>query len=427
MKCVGRVSIGLVLVTSLLLGGATAGFGQPTGLPVVELPVVPLPEAPQRSRTNAAGNVIIDLGRGPVSVSIPASYQSGTPMPLVLLLHGYGASGAAQEAYMQFAPLSEQYGFLYARPDGSIDPGGNRFWNATDACCNFYGSTIDDSGYLLALIDAVKAQLTVDDRRVYLIGHSNGGFMSYRMACDHPETIAAIASLAGATFQSPIDCSPVAPVHALQIHGTNDTVIRYHGGNLFGALYPGAIGTVEQWAGFDGCDLLPDTSAPPLDLDASIAGSESTVRRYATDCAAGGSTELWTIPGGAHSPNLSAAFNNLVIEYLLAHPKPTAVDADHGDDAEFARRPELSVSPNPFQHTIELQLRLPNAGLVAIDAFNAGGQRVRSVVSAEFGAGLHRFEWDGRGEDGASLAAGLYFLRVASDGRARQTKVIRLN
>lgn len=408
----------------LLLVAAVSGSTSSAGFPLVDLPIV---QSGAQSPAAAAGNLVVDLGRGPVSVSIPSSYQSGIPMPLVLLLHGYGASGAAQEAYMQFAPLSEQYGFLYARPDGSIDQGGSRFWNATDACCNFYGSTIDDSAYLLGLIDAVKAQLTVDDRRVYLIGHSNGGFMSYRMACDHPETIAAIASLAGATFKDPIDCSPIAPVHALQIHGTNDTVIRYNGGTLLGVLYPGAIATVEQWAGFDGCDPVPDTSAPPLDLDGSIAGAESTVRRYATDCAAGGSTELWTIPGGSHSPNLSADFNNLVIEYLLAHPKPTAVDADPADDIELAVRPQLSVSPNPFRGAIELELRLPSAGPVVIDAFNAGGRRVRSILSSQFAAGVHQIEWDGRDDGGASLAAGLYFLRVSSEGRARQTKVIRLN
>ncbi|MFQ5423530.1 MAG: PHB depolymerase family esterase [Phycisphaerae bacterium] len=273
--------------------------------------------------TSAAWGQVIDLGRGPVTVHVPPTYDPATPAPLVMLLHGYSASGAVQEGYMQFTPLADEFGFLYLFPDGTVDCLGNRFWNATDACCNFCGSTVDDSGYLLALIDEVKMRFNVDPGRVYLVGHSNGGFMAYRTACDHADTIAAIASLAGATFLNPAACSPAAPVHVLQIHGTADTVIAYGGGCLpVSGCFPGAVATVEQWASFDGCAPTADPSAPPLDLDAGLTGNETVVTRYASGCAPGGSAELWTIVGGAHTPNLSANFSRLVVEFLLAHPKP---------------------------------------------------------------------------------------------------------
>ncbi len=256
------------------------------------------------------------------SLHLPPRYDPDVPAPLVILLHGYGASGALQEAYMQFAPLADEYGFLYLHPDGALDGLGNRFWNATDACCDFFDSNIDHSATLRALIDSTKASANVDDRRVWLIGHSNGGFMSYRMACDHAGTIAAIVSLAGATFADPLDCAPAAPVHVLQIHGTNDTTILYGGGSILGVPYPGAVESVERWAGYDGCSLVHDDSAPPLDLDAGIAGDETTVRRYVDSCASGGSGELWTIVGGGHVPDLSASFSRLVVEWLYAHPRP---------------------------------------------------------------------------------------------------------
>ena len=82
----------------------------------------------------ARADIIIDLGRGPVVVHVPPSYDPAVPAPLILLLHGYGSSGAQQEAYMQFTPLSDEFGFLYAYPDGTRDANGYRFWNATDAC-----------------------------------------------------------------------------------------------------------------------------------------------------------------------------------------------------------------------------------------------------------------------------------------------------
>ena len=267
-------------------------------------------------------NIMIDVGRGPVTVHVPAGYDPGVPAPLVVLLHGYGVTGAQQEQYFKFTPLSDQYGFILTYPDGMIDLLGNRFWNATNACCNFFASGVDDSTYLLDLVTAIEAQLSVDPRRIYSAGHSNGGFMSYRLACDHPGKFAAIASLAGATFANPASCAPVSPVYVLQMHGTLDTTIFYGGGSLLGMSYPGAVATVQQWASFGGCSPVGVPGASNLDLDASIPGAETIVTHYSTGCQPAGSAELWTIVGGSHSPALSSQFGPRVVEFLLAHPKP---------------------------------------------------------------------------------------------------------
>jgi len=287
----------------------------------------------------AFADIVIDLGRGPVTVYVPSSYDPEVPAPLVVLLHGYSGNGDWQESYFQLLPLAEQYGFLYMHPDGTVDQAGNRFWNATDACCDFYGSQIDDSAYLLELVDEVKAQLNVDPGQVYFAGHSNGGFMSYRMACDHSRTIAAIASLAGATFDDPSDCSPDSAVHVLQIHGTADSVILYDGGSIGGSTYPGAVGTVEQWALFGGCAIDGVPMPPPLDLDESIPGAETDVHVYDIGCATDGSAELWSVNGGSHVPPLTDEFGQLVIEFLLSHPKiyPMAFFADGFESGDTTR------------------------------------------------------------------------------------------
>ncbi|MEE8468790.1 MAG: PHB depolymerase family esterase, partial [Planctomycetota bacterium] len=271
-------------------------------------------------------DIVVDVGRGPITIHVPDSYDPAEPLPLIIALHGYSSSGASLEAWMQFEPLVNPYEFLYAAPDGTTDFLGFQFWNATDACCNFGGSNVDDSGYLRALMDAVKAQVSVDERRVYFVGHSNGGFMSYRMACDHADAVAAIASLAGATYFNTAACTPSGPVHTLQVHGTADTTILYGGGTLVGVPYPGAVETTENWATYDGCTLLPDNSAPNLDIDVTIPGDETLVTRYVDACLAGGAAELWTIAGGPHSPALTPDWARLVVEWLYAHPKP-GIDA----------------------------------------------------------------------------------------------------
>jgi polyhydroxybutyrate depolymerase len=269
------------------------------------------------STTVAQADIVIDLGRGPVTVNVPPSYDPAIPAPLVMLLHGYGSSGLISETYLQLTPFSDELGFLYLYPDGTVDPLGNQFWNATDACCDFFSSGVDDSGYLRALIDEIAVQLNVDQARISVMGHSNGGFMSYRMACDHAEILNAIVSLAGATFDDPADCTPQDTVRALQIHGTADATILYDGGATAGGPYPGAVETTEQWATYNGCSLVPDTTLPPIDLEGGIPGNETTIARYADGCQPGGAAELWTIVGGGHVPVLSDDFQPLVTDFLL--------------------------------------------------------------------------------------------------------------
>jgi polyhydroxybutyrate depolymerase len=263
----------------------------------------------------------IDAGRGDIPLHVPLSYANNTPAPLVVLLHGYGSSGAQQDGYMRFSQLVDRYGFLLATPDGAQEAGGrnSRFWNASDACCNFFNSDLDDSAYVLSIINAVKAAYQVDDRRVYLIGHSNGGFMSFKAAHDHSSVIAGIASLAGAeaTVAMP---APANPVHVLQIHGTADGTIAYEGGDIQGRTYPSAAETVARWVDYNGCSA--DASVPAmLDLDQSIDGLETTVTRYSAECKPGGSAELWTIQDGAHIPAISPTFSEKVIEWLLSRAK----------------------------------------------------------------------------------------------------------
>lgn len=270
----------------------------------------------------------IDLGRGELPLKVPANYDAGTPTPLVVLLHGYTSSGASQDSYMGFSDLVDSYGFLFVAPDGNREPGGdeNRFWNASEACCDFFKTAVDDSAYIKHIIETVQADYNVDPARIFLIGHSNGGFMSYRLAYDYSGTIAAIASLAGANHVEERE-APAEPVHVLQIHGTADGTIDYNGADIQGNRYPSAEQTVKRWAAYNGCST--EGSARELrDLEASIDGYESSALVFKQGCKTGGSSELWTIAGGSHVPDLSETFSAQVIEWLYAHPKLNASWSD---------------------------------------------------------------------------------------------------
>lgn len=272
----------------------------------------------------AQADVTIDLGRGPVTVHVPSSYEPDTPVGVVMLLHGYTSTGPETEAILQLQPWSEELGFLYLYPTGTVDLGGQNFWNATDGCCNFFGSSVDDSGYLRDLFDEVGTQFNVDPQKVFVVGHSNGGFMAHRMGCDHAGFVKGIVSLAGATYDDPADCQPQDLVHVLQIHGTADGTIDYNGGQLpLAAPYPGAVETVETWAVKNGCTLTPDTSLPNIDLEGNLPGAETSIARYSDGCAEEGWTELWTVEGGEHVPVLSDDFHTHVLDFLFGSDGPS--------------------------------------------------------------------------------------------------------
>jgi poly(3-hydroxybutyrate) depolymerase len=269
-------------------------------------------------------------GTRPVNLYVPSTYDGQTSLPLVILLHGYTANGDWVEGYMKFRPLAEGRGFLYCYPDGTVDRWGKRFWNATDAAGDFGNTGVDDVGYLQAVIEEIARGFAVDRKRVYLIGHSNGGFMAYRMACESADLIAGIASLAGMTFLDPNRCQPSQPVNILHICGTADVYDSYMGGanTLTTPLipanmppFPGAVRTVQIWAGYNGASDPITETAPSMNLVQDVAGLDTVTTRYTT-FPPGGAVELWTINGGSHVPTLSSEFSPRVIDWLLAHPKP---------------------------------------------------------------------------------------------------------
>ncbi len=224
------------------------------------------------------------------------------------------------------------------------------------------------------------------------------------MACDHADLIAAIASLAGATYANASVCTPSEPVHTLQMHGTSDGVISYGGGSV-SAPYPGAVQTTQTWATYDGCTLVVDSSSPRLDLDSGLAGDETVVDRYVDACNLGGSAELWTINGGAHSPNLSPQFGRLVVEFLFAHPKPGAVEF-------YCTGKTNSLGCVPF---------LTTSGLPSVSDTGAFNVRGNDVLPGEAGFLLYSFKKSNLNFHGGKLCVKAPVQRLLPPKSAKAT------
>jgi polyhydroxybutyrate depolymerase len=293
------------------------------------------------------GQAIVAGGDRPVAVHTPPGYDPDVPSPLVLLLHGWGGSGAGMINLLGASVRNA--GMMYAAPDGIPDRCGSPAWNATEGCCGCGGVRMaDDSSYLRAVIDEVQSRLNVDPRRIYVIGYSAGGAMAFRLACDDGGRIAAIVSFAGPSWKDPALCQKTGAVHILEIIGTADD--SYGPFEVEGVPIPGALETVLQWVTINGCSEIYE-SPEPLDLSPPLPGAETAVRRYVSSCSPLGSAEMWTVAGADHGfISQTGSMREAAVDWLLDHPKEARVRPAMAASAVAGRaRLEITFSTaDPF-------------------------------------------------------------------------------
>ena len=236
------------------------------------------------------GSIIHDGIQRDYILFVPTAYDPGTPAPLVLNFHGYTSNNFEQMLYGDFRPIADTAGFLVVHPMGTIDLLGNPHWNV-----GWGSSTVDDVGFASALIDSLSAQYTIDPERIYSTGMSNGGFFSYKLACELSHRIAAIASVTGTmNVGQSATCDPSHPMPVMEIHGTADDVVAYDG-NIFFASTPSVV---DFWVSKNQCETPATFTAIP-DTDLSDA---STAEHYLyPNGNSGVSVEHFKIIGGAHT------------------------------------------------------------------------------------------------------------------------------
>ena len=281
---------------------------------------------------------------------VPEIYDGSKAVPLILNFHGFGSSASQQMFYGDFRDIADTEGFLLVHPEGTTLIG-NQFWNV-----GFPGlsSTIDDVGFTEALIDELATLYTIDLDRVYATGMSNGGFMSFLLACQLSEKIAAVASVTGSMTQDTFDdCNAQLPTPVLQIHGTEDDVVSYNENNLSLPI-PDVI---SYWVDHNNCETTPTTTTLP-DVDVSD-GSTIEYSVY-EDGDNGITTEHMKVIGGGHTwPGsiLNSAGTNQDIdasmEIWLFFSRYDINGLLSTDDYENRH---VSIYPNPTQSKINLSL-----------------------------------------------------------------------
>lgn len=191
-------------------------------------------------------------------VRTPTQYKAATP--IVYFLHGLGDNITRLDNEFHFQQIADEYGWTMVVPQ-ALAQSGYTMWNAA-----LMNSSIDDSGFLMALLDTVATQYPVDLDSVFFTGFSMGGFMTHRMAIEHGDRITACAPVSGLITHTMAAYTPVAPVRMLHIHGTSDPVVGYDGNSqYFGSNLGLSVEAIlNYWKTANHCtdeatiDTLPD-------------------------------------------------------------------------------------------------------------------------------------------------------------------------
>ncbi|MGE5625852.1 MAG: alpha/beta hydrolase family esterase [Bacillota bacterium] len=257
------------------------------------------------------------------------------PLPLVVVLHGGGGSAEGTEKQTGFDAVADQHGFIAVYPNGTdrghplmkmMGKEGMLTWNAGTCCSYASEHNVDDVGFIRAVVADVEKSHTVDPKRVYATGISNGGMMSYRLACEASDLFAAIGPVSAVLEISP--CRPTNPVAVVHIHGAQDENVPLKGG--VGAKQLGTKeirkpvqDTIDFWVKEDGCSTNAKSELPGVE------------RVNYSGCAAGAEVDYYVIQDGGHAwpggkqmagfldkPSNALDATSIIWDFFSKHAKP---------------------------------------------------------------------------------------------------------
>ena len=216
--------------------------------------------------------------------------------PLVFVLHGYSGSANGMISYTSMNSVADEYGFAICYPQGKSDQSGYNFWNVGYAF--HQNETVDDVDFLSTLANYLQNEYNLDPQNTYSTGFSNGGDMSYMLACQASDVFRAIAPVAGCMMEEIYNTCNTPPVPVLEIHGTNDGVTLWDGdmqNNDGWGAYLSTEDGIDFWIENNGCIRSEDINLPNPVNDGSYI-----IHRRNYECNEDAEVWLYEVVNGGH-------------------------------------------------------------------------------------------------------------------------------
>lgn len=299
---------------------------------------------------------------------IPSGYNASSPTPLVINMHGYTSNASQQMLYTDFNSDADTAGYIVVYPNGVS--------NAWNSGFNFpYESGIDDVGFLNALIDTLSNNYNIDECRIHSTGMSNGGFMSYRLACELYDRIASIASVTGSmTPGMTTHCNTTRPVAVMEIHGTADGTVPYAGA----AGMTSVDDNFDYWKNKNSCQ----GSSTSTDLPDIVSDGTTVTKIYQGNCDQNTEVVTFKVNNGGHTwpdaiidigattKDINA--NSEIIQFFNKHPRCVSTGIKQAEN-----KLGFTIYPNPAEGIISIKTTM--TGPYTLTIYDISGKVLKTL------------------------------------------------
>ena len=186
-------------------------------------------------------------------MSYPDNISEQESAPLIINMHGFGSNALSQRYYSEMDEFAHEQGIAVVYPQGIVNSIGSTSWNVG----TFWDfSNLDDVGFIEEMIDKISNDFNIDQDRIYACGMSNGGYMSYELACELEDRIAAFGSVTGNFMLNQSSgqlCEFTREIPIIHFHGTSDSVVDYYPPSFDGALTP--FESADFWSQYNNLNI----------------------------------------------------------------------------------------------------------------------------------------------------------------------------
>jgi len=357
------------------------------------------------AQNTVSGSISHSTGNRTYQLYVPASYDGTTAVPLVLNLHGYTSNNTQQMFYGDFKPIADTANFLILAPQGTNDGTGNAHWNAN------WATGVDDIGFLSALIDSLSADYNINADRVYSTGMSNGGFMSFTLAGQLSDKIAAVASVTGTMSILQIPANTLnRPMPIMQIHGTADATVDYNGD----ANFLSVDSVISYWVAHNNCNTTPVVTAVP-DVNTTDGCTAERIDYLNGDN--GAEVVHYKVTNGAHTwpgagitigvTNQDFDASTEIWKFFMRYEKSNFVSVNEINSTDETIK---LISENPTNGS--LQFVSESNELLEFNVFDLNG---KSIMNTRSNGAI----------DISGFENGIYLINISSSNGAATFKVVK--
>ena len=350
--------------------------------------------------------------------------------PLLFVFHGYSGSASGIMNYSGLNQIADDNGFVVCYPQGLIDEWDYAFWNVGYDW--HVDETVDDVGFSTSLAQYLQTEYNLSAQNTFSTGMSNGGDMSYLLACQASDVFRAIAPVAGCMMTWLYNsCAPVNPVPVFEIHGTDDDVTWWDGADEINNDGYGPWESVDTtfnfWTQLNSCTEFIIDTLPDIDMsDGSYVVSHKNTNGL-------NNNEVWlyeVVNGGHDWPgvwgNMDISTSEEIWNFFenFINNNLDIADNNHRQDPNTLLLKQNY--PNPFNPETTLHYYLLEQSFVNISIYDMFGREIKNLIKETQKTGQWSIKWNATNNDGKFVSGGVYFYKIQAGSYLKTGKMTLL-